>query len=599
MTPRHGMVPVAEGPGAIPRSPTAAAGAFPARREHDDRWVALARAIAAERAERTDDPARLAPPEKPGQLVVIGSGIETVGFTVADEHYLQRADHVFYCVADPATVVWLKSLRPDAYDLYVLYGEYKQRYVTYMEMSEAMLHYVRKGDLVVAVYYGHPGVFVLSTHRSIKIARREGHRAVMRSAVSALDTLCADLGIDPSQPGLQTFEATDMLIRRRRPDAGAHLVLWQVGLIGELGYRRHGFLNHGFGLLVDYLESFYGPDHPVINYVGSRYPGIDPVVDHHTVSSLRSPEVQATVTGISTFYLAPKDVSPVDPEVLAELGLIRPGQEVRTPTSPLRVIDQYGAREMLAFDDLSTFRVPDTYHWQEDTAAARFVLALRDDLDLQARYAADPAATVATWPDPALTDTERGLLAKRDAGAMQIAAKGLRLEADPSIDRLLSDLLTRTSVARDLLRAVRRADRDEREQALTKWSADRGLTIDWDQVPVELDRFLRRFLFPWTGLYLRRDAEQSILVIAGRRDGAGNRVLVDGTPMVRAGVLRRGHPLAGGGRQPDERPAADRHVLGRTPPDRLDLAGRRDTGVGAPRHRHRPSARRTGSRSEW
>src|SRR5690606_11011911 len=138
--------------------------------------------------------ATAAPGSAPGQLTVIGSGIETAGFTALDENLIERADKVFYCVADPATVVWLKARRPDAYDLYVLYDEDKARYITYVQMTEALLYYVRQGLHVVAVYYGHPGIFVLSTHRAIQIARREGRHATMRANVSALDTLCADLG---------------------------------------------------------------------------------------------------------------------------------------------------------------------------------------------------------------------------------------------------------------------------------------------------------------------------------------------------------------------------------------------------------------------
>jgi hypothetical protein len=132
-------------------------------------------------------------------------------------------------VADPATIVWLKRLRPDALDLYVLYGESKVRYTTYMQMTEAQLYWVRKGLKVVVIFYGHPGIFVLSTHRAVKLARREGHRAIMKAGVCALDTLCADLGVDPCHPGMQTHEATDSLLRRRRLDTSLHVVLWQVG----------------------------------------------------------------------------------------------------------------------------------------------------------------------------------------------------------------------------------------------------------------------------------------------------------------------------------------------------------------------------------
>jgi hypothetical protein len=161
---------------------------FPTREQHEAAWEELAAGIAAGTA-----PA--GPAAQPaGSLTIIGSGIETAGFTSVDERLIRSADKVFYCVADPATVVWIKAMRPDAYDLYVLYDDGKVRYHTYMQMTEAMLYYVRQGKSVVAVYYGHPGIFVLSTHRAVKIARREGHRAIMRAGISALDTLCADLG---------------------------------------------------------------------------------------------------------------------------------------------------------------------------------------------------------------------------------------------------------------------------------------------------------------------------------------------------------------------------------------------------------------------
>src|SRR6266550_2938645 len=60
----------------------------------------------------------------------------------------------------------------------------------------------------------------------------------MLPAVSALDCLVADLGIDPATTGLQSYEATDFIVHRRRPDTAATLVLWQIGVVGELGYAR-------------------------------------------------------------------------------------------------------------------------------------------------------------------------------------------------------------------------------------------------------------------------------------------------------------------------------------------------------------------------
>jgi hypothetical protein len=523
-------------------------GGFPARDDHEERWVALARAIAAERGRVSDDPAAILPPAEPGELIVIGSGIEAAGFTASDEILIRDADEVFFCVADPATSVWVKTRRPDAYDLYVLYDDSKLRYLTYMQMTEAMLHFVRQGRRVVAIFYGHPGIFVLSTHRAVTIARREGHRAVMRAAVSALDALCADLGVDPSQPGLQTFEATDMLVRNRRIDPCMHLVVWQVGLVGELGFRRQGYLNSGFSILLDYLEEVYGPDHTVVNYVASRYPGIEPLTDARWIAAFRDPDAQATVTGISTFYLPPKQAAPADETMLTRLGLLTPGRVVKAPEGPLRQIDRYGPRELRAFDDFARFRVPAGYHWQEDTAAARFALALREDRGLRDRYIADPAGAVTDWGASVLGGRDRDLLIRRDPGALQIAAKGVPV-ADRQARPIVSTLLTSRTAARELVKAVRGGAGGGPAELLGL--AGPGPQPSWPALAREVDATLRRALYPWTGFYLATDL--SLFVLGSRGPKARDRAYLNGQPLVAAhyagGVLRwraeDGNPSSG------------------------------------------------------
>jgi Tetrapyrrole (Corrin/Porphyrin) Methylases len=508
------------------RSARIAPSGYPDPESHRRRWRALARAIAEQGSAITDDPAAITAPERVGSLEILGSGIEAVGFTRADEARIRSADAVFYCVADPATKVWLMSERPDAYDLYTLYDDRKRRYVTYMQMAEAMLHPVRQGQRVVAVFYGHPGIFVLATHRAVQIARREGHRAEMRAAVSALDTLCSDLGVDPSQPGMQMYEATDMLIRARRPDPGLHLVLWQVGLIGELGYRRQGYLNTNFSTLLDYLETLYDPDHPVINYVGSRYPGIDPIIDHQTIKSLRDPAVQHWVTGISTFYLPPRAAAPADAEMLVKLGLLAPGQSLRDNRDPLRVIDRYGPRERQAFSDFATFDVPQSYQWQPDTAPARFILDLCESESLRERYRANPVAAVAAWSG-GLSARERELLARRDAGAIQLAAKGMRTSSETANRLLLERLLDRKTASAGLLAAVKAAAPGTVQAAAEGWSAAQSLEADWSLMAGDLQALLRRNLAAWSGFYLISGACRSISVF-GRCSGGVIRVDLDG-----------------------------------------------------------------------
>ncbi|MBV2153349.1 SAM-dependent methyltransferase [Kitasatospora sp. SUK 42] len=486
---------------------------YPTRREHEARWAELARALA---GAGPLPPGESSAPK--GELTVLGSGIEAAGFTRADEQLIREADHVFHCVADPATVVRINAWRPDAYDLSVLYDDAKDRYLTYVQMTEAVLHFVRAGRRVAAVFYGHPGIFVLSSHRAVRIARREGHAAVMRPGVSALDVLCADLGVDPSSPGMQTFEASDLLIRDRRIDPGLHLVLWQVGIVGELGYQRAGFSNRHLPVLLNRLEAVYGPDHTVVNYIGARYRGLDPLTAHHTVAELRDPAVQRTVTSASTWYIAPVEAAPADPQVLERLGLLQPGQTVRPPDGPMRVIDDYGPREREALAGFTDFRIPAGYHWQRDTPGARFVLALGEDGALRERYVREPAAAVAAWAPPELGAAERALLARREDLAVQAVARGVvHRRPTPEVARRLRTLLTRKAEARRLVR---------------------GEVPGWPTIRQDLDTVLAGALYPWTGLYGTPDGELSVYLLGRATFPLKHRAYVNGR---RIGEVRYEH----------------------------------------------------------
>ena len=483
---------------------------YPTRDTHANAWVRLAREIAA--AYDTGGTSAAAPGDGVrGRLTVLGSGIQTIGFTLGDREVIERADRVFFCVADPATVVWLKRLRPDAYDLYVLYDDRKPRYITYMQMAEAMLYGVRCGEHVVAIFYGHPGVFVLSTHRAIAIARREGHAAEMRPAVSALDCLCADLGIDPSNPGLQTHEATDLLVRRRTPDTTVHVVLWQVGLIGEMGFRRNGFLNRNFSTFVDYLQAHYGTSFPAVHYIASRYPTVPPLIERVALDTLHEPAAQARITGLSTFYLAPKDARAADPAIVARLGLLREGERVREPAGPMRAMDIYGARERRAIASFARFEVPEDYHWQEETAASDFLIELRSDVDLQANYATCPDAALATPQFAALSARERAMLATRDPGAIQMAAKGAGASST-SNGRLLLALVKDRGACTSLLQAA--ALPAAARQTLEEIAARLGESVSWSGLARDVTVLHRAHLLPWTGVY-RDDRRQLALTILG------------------------------------------------------------------------------------
>jgi len=484
---------------------------YPHCDDHLKEWEKLASNIASIKEEvREIKEGEILPNSKQGSLTIIGSGIESMGVSIGDQKLIENADKLLFCVADPVTVVWLKKLRPDALDLYVLYGENKTRYTTYMQMTEAQLYWVRQGLNVVVVFYGHPGIFVLSTHRAILLARREGYKAIMKAGVCALDTLCADLGVDPCQPGLQTYEATDALIRQKNLDTTVHVVLWQVGLIGELGYRRQGYLNNNFSYFINWLQEIYDNDYQITHYIGSRYPTIPPLIEIYKLSKLHEPETQLKITGLSTFYIPPKDITKTNEKIVQDLG-------------PLREIGKYQAKEMKAFDAFANFKIPSSYKWQENTPASNFLIALRFDTKLQALYEKDPIKALDDPRFKNLSDKERSLLVSRDPGALQIASKGLYIRSKET-EKFLISTLTKKSLCTSLLKEVEHHSRANAREALNSWLATNHHKIELSLLSKSFDFIVRNHLFPWTGIYLE-NTKKLIVTIIGNQARRQNSII--------------------------------------------------------------------------
>jgi hypothetical protein len=239
-----------------------------------------------------------------GSLTVVGTGIRTVGqLTVEAIAHIKTASKVFYLVSDPIAQEVVKHLNPDAAEsLLGHYGEGTPRIKSYEGMINQIVDCVRSGTRTCAAFYGHPGVFAYPSHESIRRARSEGFPARMLPGVSAEDCLVADLGVDPAVNGCQSFEATDFLLYDRALDTSCQLILWQVGVVGDVTYRSAGYnLDAVFPLLKSRLCHLYGFGHKAIVYDASILPGFPPKFNQLALGSL-SPH---HVTASSTLYVPP------------------------------------------------------------------------------------------------------------------------------------------------------------------------------------------------------------------------------------------------------------------------------------------------------
>ena len=217
---------------------------------------------------------------RPGSLTVVGTGIDVVTqLTPASRAAIAAADEVLYLVADPVSALRVEALNPRARSLDAFYAPRKNRRRTYEEIVSTIVAAVRGGATVCAVLYGHPGVFAYPGHAAIARLRAEGISARMLPAVSSLDCLFADIGIDPAQTGLQTYEASGFVAREPPVDTAATLALLQVGMLGVAGGAATSAVASRFRRLARRLGELYGSGREAILYEASPYPGAPPGIE--------------------------------------------------------------------------------------------------------------------------------------------------------------------------------------------------------------------------------------------------------------------------------------------------------------------------------
>ena len=273
-----------------------------------------ARAGAGRRGPQTKRAARSASPEREetrraeqgerrGRLVVVGTGIRTVGqITMEAVAWIKVADRVLYVVGDPIAEALIQRLNPrGAESMAHYYQEGEARIYAYERMIERIMRAVRAGELTVGAFYGHPGVFAYPSHESIRRLRAEGYEAKMLPGVSAEDCLFADLGVDPAVGGCQSYEATDFMLNRPVIDPSSQLVLWQIGTLGDWTYQTRQYDTRSMPLLVQRLAQFYPLHHPAVVYEAAMFPGVEPVIDQMPLYALAS----YPVTAAKTLYVPP------------------------------------------------------------------------------------------------------------------------------------------------------------------------------------------------------------------------------------------------------------------------------------------------------
>ena len=205
---------------------------------------------------------------------ILGLGIRIGDHATREaERALAASTEVLFVDTGPATAAWLARHCPKVTPLFATsYTEAGRRRAGYHDMAARVLGAALDNPPVSFAIQGHPFVGVLASGLILRGAAALGLEVEAQPGISAMDCIMAELGLDPLRAGLQSYEATDMLLRRRplQPDVPA--LIWQAGVVESCLHSTRPSRPERFERLRDHLLAFYPAAHPVTAVFASPHP---------------------------------------------------------------------------------------------------------------------------------------------------------------------------------------------------------------------------------------------------------------------------------------------------------------------------------------
>lgn len=252
-------------------------------------------------------------------ISIIGLGIKGVEHLTREAEAVCRGSNEILAVpAHPAVLDHLSSLCPTVTELPSVSADGSRR-EAYETMAATVLAAALDHAPVTFAPYGHPLVYVQASRRILQAAPYLGLRVRVLPGISSLDTMFVDLRLDPAAHGLQLYEATDVLLRRRPLQPDVPCLLLQVGTVESAlpaaGPNRAG----RFRRIEDYLLGFYPPEHRLAAVYSTHHPLLASSITWFALSDLDAHHGDL-VEGL-TLYIPPVGERPVaDPDLAATLG---------------------------------------------------------------------------------------------------------------------------------------------------------------------------------------------------------------------------------------------------------------------------------------
>jgi hypothetical protein len=158
----------------------------------------------------------------------------------------------------------------------------------------------------------HPPFLILELANALDI------RVTVLPGISAIDAILADLRIDPVVHGVQMYEATDLLLRRRPLQSEVPAIIWQIGPLETCLHSMAVSRPERFSRLIAHLRQYYPPRHEVVAIYCSPHPILPPAIFRFALEDMG--EYAQEIHAGFTLYVPPAASRPIqDYDLLAKL----------------------------------------------------------------------------------------------------------------------------------------------------------------------------------------------------------------------------------------------------------------------------------------
>lgn len=199
-------------------------------------------------------------------IYLLGSGVFSfLDITLYTQKILRQCKTVFYLHDLPTLARFLKEITPNPVNLMPqFYLDGKKRADIYRDIARHVMDGAEREKPIAFLVHGHPLVYSSISRLILDACKERGTRVEIVPAVSSLDRMFVDLGLDIADRGLQVFPASmaigDGIVLNPNVDA----IFFQIGnALSPLANRQRETLAEEVTPIKEYLLAFYPSAHVV------------------------------------------------------------------------------------------------------------------------------------------------------------------------------------------------------------------------------------------------------------------------------------------------------------------------------------------------